>query len=198
MSKLKKLQKLNIEAQCEEGYAEWVGPLMDAFDKEKVPISHMELTQFSIGPNDIKSILNLKTITFLWLNYIEKAVSDADLVPLATQLPLLEHLQLDFGFEVKTPITVNGLVKMVKAGKQLKFLALIGVQNLKVDQKAFENILKAVQSRHNENKLTIQIDGCLNKTTTFDVPDNVQRGAGAYLKIKYSEPVDVYSDFHTY
>ncbi|XP_031617142.1 uncharacterized protein LOC116337005 [Contarinia nasturtii] len=185
LSNLKKLQRLCIEAG-DEIYGKLVGPLMDAFAKEKVPINYLDLSEFSIGPNDIKSILKLKTMKVLLLNNIEKAVTDADLVPLATQLPLLVHLQLDFGEKVKTPITVNGLVKMVKDGKQLKYLALVRVQNLKIDKKAFENILKAVQSRRNENKLTIDINTSSKKTTTFNVPEHVQQASSAHLKIRYS------------
>lgn len=185
LSKMKKLQKLKLDA----GYEIWgksVGPLMDAFDKEKVPLSRLQLSGFLIAPNDIKSILKVKTIKSLVLDEIVKAVSDTDLVPLATQLPMLEHLQLNFGKKVKTPISVNGLAKMAKDGKQLQYIAFVGVENLKIDKKAFENILKAVQCRRNEKKLTIHIVGRSSRTTTFNVPENVQRAASAHLKIRYS------------
>ncbi|XP_031636623.1 uncharacterized protein LOC116349362 [Contarinia nasturtii] len=183
LSKLKKLQKLYFEAGSEE-YGKFFGPLMDAFAKEKVPIGQLEMFNFNIRPKDIKSILKLKTMKILSLNSIEKA-SDADLVPLATQLQLLEHLQLDFT-NVKAPITANGLVNMAADGNQLEYMALINVQNLKIDQKVFENILQAVQSRSNGKKLTIDIVGSYDKTTSFNVPGEIQRAANAHLIINYS------------
>lgn len=159
---------------------------MDAFAKAKVPIERLELIDFLIGPKDIQSILKIKTMKIMVLNKIEKAVNDADLVPLATELPLLEFLQLDFGVKVKKPITVNGLAQMAEDGINLLTLVLAGVQNLKIDEKAFEDILKAVQNRHNQTKLTIYIYGSSKKTSSFDVPENIQQAASQHLKIKYS------------
>lgn len=191
LSKLKKLKQLSLVSGGEV-YSELVGPLMDAFAKKNVPIEELQLFQFSIRPKDIKSILKLKMMKIMTLIQIEGTVSDADLVPLTKQLKLLEHLQLNFDEDITNPISANGLVKMVTAGKHLQFLALIGVQNLKIDQKVFENILKAVQNRRNAKKLTIEIAATYNETSSFNVPESVQQAASAHLKIKYSIQEDEY------
>lgn len=181
LRKLKKLRNLHLVAG-DEIYGVLVGPLMDAFAKEKVPINQLELFDFLIGSKDIKNILKLKTIEILCLSNIEQA-SDADLVPLTDQLPSLKNLQLYFGQKVK--ITLNGLTKMIKDGKQLDYLAMVGVQNLKIDKRAFENLLKVVQSRDIDKKLEIYIAGN-KKTTSFNVPENIQRAGDKNLKIEYS------------
>ncbi|XP_055304391.1 uncharacterized protein LOC129569532 [Sitodiplosis mosellana] len=183
LSKLKKLQKLLIEAG-DETYGKLVAPLMDAFAKDKVPINRLNLREFTIGSKEIKSILKLKTMKIMSLDEVVN-VTDADLVPLTKELPLLENLQLYFGTKARTPITVSGLAKMIKAGKHLDYVALVGVQNLKIDKKAFDDLLKAAQSRGNEKTLTIDIVG-KKKTTSFNVPENIQRAGDKHMKILYT------------
>lgn len=183
LSKLKKLQQLHLSA-CDETYSELAAALTDAFAKAKVPINHLTLREFSIGSKEIKSILKLKTMKILNLEEVGK-VTDADLVPLTKELPLLENLQLYFGSEAKAPITVAGLTEMVKNGKQLDYLGLVGVKNLKIDKKAFDSLLEAARARGNDKKLKIEIFG-EEETTGFNVPDDIQRAGNKHLKIVYT------------
>lgn len=186
LSKLKNLTKLSMDAGCEI-YAKFVGPLMDAFAKQNIQLNHLQLNEFEIGSKDIKSILKIQTIKYLCLNEIDQ-INEADLITLATKLPSLSTLQLDLGSNVKTPITPNGLTKIVKERKKLICMWLVRVQNLKIDQKIFENLLKVARNdrRPNEEKqLFVGIVG-QQRTTSFNVPDAVQKSGNAYLKIKYS------------
>lgn len=182
LSKLRKLQRLYIEAGAEI-YEKLAAPLMDAFAMNNVPINHLNLCEFAIGSKAIKSIIKLKTMKLMSLNEVGN-VTDVDLVPMFTELPLLENVQLHFGVNAKTPITLDGLSKMVRHGKHLTYLALVGIKNLKIDQKAFDGLLKAAQSRGSEKKLKIDIVGN-KKTTTFDVPEDVQRAGNKHLKVSY-------------
>lgn len=183
LSKLKKLQHLYIEAGAEV-YSKLAAPLIDAFAKNGVSIDHLNLCEFSISSKAIKGILKLKMMKVLSLNKVGH-VTDADLVPLFTELPMLENVQLYFGSKAKTPITLDGLGKMVMHGKHLKYLALVGIKNLKIDGlQAFDGLLKAAQSRGNEEKLKIDIVGN-KKTSCFNVPEDIQRAGKKHLKIVY-------------
>ncbi|XP_055304390.1 uncharacterized protein LOC129569531 [Sitodiplosis mosellana] len=182
LGQLKKLKKLYLSAS-DEPYSKLAAPLSDAFAKNNVPIECLSLREFTIGSKEIKSILKLKAMKFLSLDEVGN-VTDADLVPLNKELPLLENLQLYFGTKAKTPITADGLTKMVKDGKHLEYLGLVDIKNLKIDKKAFDDLLKAAQSRGNEKTLTIEIIGN-KKTTSFNVPEDVQRDGGKHLKIEY-------------
>lgn len=183
LSKLKKLRKLYLTAS-DEIYAKSAAPLLDAFAKNKLPIDWLDLLEFSIDSKAIQSTLKLKAMKFLRLDAIGN-VTDADLVPLTKELPLLENIQLYFGAKAKTPITVNGLAKLVKSGKHLTYLALVDIKNLKIDKKAFDSLLKAAQSRGSEKKLEIDIFGIKN-TTSFNVPENVRRSGSQHLSIEYT------------
>lgn len=183
LSKLKKLQDLQLEAGAEV-YEKLAAPLMDAFAKDKVSLKCLNLSEFSIGSKEIKSILKLKTIKILSLDLVGN-VTNADLVTLVKELALLENLQLYFGRGAKTPITVDGLTKMIKDGKNLDYIGLVSVPKLKIDKKAFDNLLKAAQSRNNNKKIQIDIIGA--NSSSFNVPENIQRAASKYLTIKYTE-----------
>lgn len=190
LKKLKKLKRLSLDAG-DELYAKWVGPLMDAFAKEKVQLDRLQLNDFSIRSKDIKSILKIKTMEVMVLGTIEQA-NEADVIAMATEMPELATLHLYFGSKVTKPISINGLMKIVKDRKKLSYIALIGVQNLRIDQKAFQNLLKLAQNRRNgdggdanEKSLFIDIFGN-KKTTSFNVPDAMQKASKGILVVRYS------------
>lgn len=183
LSKLKTLTALILNAGYET-YAKLVGPLMDSFAKQKVPIEHIDLTYFEINAKDIRSMAKLKTIKDLILHEV-KHVSDADLIFVVNELPLLINLQLYFENATKAKLTVDGLAKMIKNGKQLRLITLSGVKGLKIDRSAFDKLAKAAQARKADNKLTIDIVGHAN-TTKFNVPDSIQQASSTHLVIDYS------------
>lgn len=191
LSKLKKLKRLNLYAG-DKIYAKLIGPLVDAFAKGNVPINRLELRDFSIKSKDIQSILKLKAMQILSLDTV-KDVSDTDLIALTTQLKELTNLHLYLDTAAKTKITINGLTKMIKNGKKLDYFALVSVKNLKIGKKAFESLLKAAQSRGHGEKLTIDIVGH-NRTSSFIVPENIQRAGNAYLTIKFTYASDSESE----
>lgn len=167
LGKLKKLKKLSFDAR-HGPYAAYAGPLMDKFVKEHVLIDQLELSGFSINDNDIKSIVNLKTLEVLTLQQVGPIPSDY-LVELATKLPLLNHLQLFFGDDIETPITPDTLAKMIVGGKKLKYLALSGRTTPKINRKEFEMLAKAAEYRTEQNMITIDIVG-RNFTTQIQFP----------------------------
>lgn len=191
LSKLKKLKKLSLNAG-EELYAKSLGPLMDAFAKEKIQLDQLQLSEFSIRSKDIKSILKVKTMEIMVLGTIEQA-NEADVIAMATEMPKLSTLHLYFGSKVKNPISINGLMEIVKNRKKLNYIALIDVQNLKIDQKAFQSLLKVardrrdsgVGGRNDEKRLFIDIYGN-KKTTSFNVPDAMRKSGKGILEIRYS------------
>lgn len=197
LSKLKQLKKLRLNAGYEI-YGKLLGPLMDAFAKEKIQLDQLELSDFLIRSKDIKSLLKIKSMEIMVLNAIEQA-DEADVIAMATEMPQLSTLHLYFGKKVKNPVTIDGLTKIVKERKKLTYLALIDVQNLKIDQKVFQNLLKVAQNRRgggggssgsstsgeNEKRLFIDIYGN-KKTTSFNVPDAMQKSAEGIFKIRYS------------
>lgn len=185
LSKLKKLKKLAMNAG-DEIYGKLIGPLMDAFAKEKIALDQLELNDFQIGSKDIRSILKIKTIIVLSLNEIEQ-VTEADLVALATEMPALTTLHLNLGPKAKKPMTVNGLIKIVKDRKKLGYMSLIDVQNLKIDQTSYEKLLEVAQVHHrgtNKEKFLIDIVGH-QRTTSFNVPNAVQKSGHAFLEVRY-------------
>lgn len=184
LSQLKKLKKLAIDAGYET-YAKLVGPLMDAFLKQKVAINQLELNDFTINTNDIKSIANLKTLEIITLDQVGK-ISSADLIALTTKLPVLNTLHLYFRYNIETPISVDTLAKMIKGGTKLEYLGLVGVRNINIKQKEFEMLAKAAQSRAEAKKITIQIIGC-KSTTHFEVPQSIQQTNMKQLKIVYDD-----------
>lgn len=102
-------------------------------------------------------------------------------------LPLLVELQLYFGYGIEKVVTVDGLVEMIQNAKHLGFLALVGVRNLRIDQAVFEKLLNVVQIENEE--LTINIIGC-KTTTSFNVPENIQKANAKRLVIEYEEDDD--------
>lgn len=187
LAELKQLKKLQLYAGWET-YAKLVAPLMDAFTKRKVALDELNLREFKIGSKEIKAICNLKTLEELSLHTIGN-VTNADLLSLS-ELPLLTDLVLHFGHRsTAASLSVDTLIKMVQSAKQMSGIALVGVRKLKIDQKEYEILLKAAESRNVGTKLTIQIVGC-KKTTGFNVPENIQRKNIDRLKIVYDADDD--------
>lgn len=191
LSKLKQLKKLSLIAGWET-YGKLVGPLMDAFEKEKIQLDELELIEFSIRSKDIKSLLKMKSMEVMMLGEIVQA-NEAEVVAMATELPELSILHLYFDPKVKNPITVNGLVEIVKNRKKLTYIGLVGVQNLKIDQNAYQNLLEVAQNRRdggggsggvNEKQLFIDIFGD-EKSSSFNVPPAMQKSGDEILKIRY-------------
>lgn len=187
LAKLKKLKKLSLDAGYET-YGKLLAPLIDAFVKGKVALDELDVGDFVIGSKEIKSITKLNTLEVLWLDTVEGATVQ-DLVSLTTNLPQLKNLRLYFRYRSSAPMTFDGLMKMVKAAKQLEYLILVGIRNLKIKQKEFAALLKAVQSRGAEKRLLIQIIGC-KSTTSFTVPETIQQACAKELKFVYAEDQD--------
>lgn len=185
LAKLKKLTHFTMDVGYEE-YAELIGPLADAFSKANVPLEKLDFCDVYIDSKDIKSINKLKTMKRLLLNEMRN-VKETDLISLTANLPLLVELQLYFGYGIDKVITVDGLVEMIKNAKHLGFLALMGIRNLRIDQEAFEKVLNAVQIQQEE--LTIHINGC-KTTTSFNVPENIQKANAKRLVIVHEEDDD--------
>lgn len=183
LSKLKKLKQLALDA-CDEMYAKLLGPLMDAFVKAGVALEHLDVRDFEITSKVIKSIQQMTSMKQLFLNQIGKGATEADLLGLTTKLPLLSNLQFYFRSDKRTPLTASGLAKMVQAGKHLEYLALVGVQNMKIDRKIFEHLLKIVNDRDAEKKLIIDISGCPS-TCGLNVPQDLLQANYKHLEMRY-------------
>lgn len=186
LAKLNKLKKLSIDAGYET-YGKLLAPLIDAFVKGKVALEELDVRDFEIGSKEIKSIAKLNTLTLLWLDTIESVLT-SDLVSLTTNLPLLNNLRLHSKLSNRStaPMTINGLIEMVKAAKKLEYLIFDGMRNLNINQKEFAALLKAVQSRGAEKRLLIQIIGC-KSTTSFTVPETIQKACAKELKFVYMD-----------
>lgn len=183
LSKLKTLKALTIvlSTSCNR-YKTFTAPLVDAFFNEKVLIEELELRNFVISSEDIKSILNLKTLNKICLQKISYTSED-DLVTLPTQLPLLNSLKLDFGFS--QGITLDCLVNLVKAGKQLEYIELKGMTSSSIKQEIFDILLQEIQVREEKRNLTICIEG-RKCTLNIDVPPKLQKSNSKPLKIDVS------------
>lgn len=87
-----------------------------------------------------------------------------------------------------TAITIDDLVNMIKNAKHLEFLALVDVRNIRIDQAVFKywfkQLLNLVQIEKEE--LTINISGC-KTTTSFNVPENIQKANAKCLVIEYEK-----------
>ena len=74
----------------------------------------------------------------------------------------------------------------VKSGKHIDYIALVGVQNLKIDKTAFDGLIKAAKKRGNEKKLTIDIYGS-GTTSSFNVPEHIQKAGSKHLEILFTK-----------
>lgn len=187
LGNLKKLKELGLDAAC-KAYSKLVIPLMDAFAKSNIALDQLELRNFAINADDIRSISNMKTIKVLILSKVT-CVANADLISLTTTLPLLSKLHLYFGIETKIPLTTNGLVKMVEGGQTLTYVALFRARNMKFDEKVFENLLKAVESRMEQKRVIIDVCGC-QWTCSFNVPQSVLQANTNKLVFRYEDDME--------
>lgn len=187
LAKLRKLTHLTLDASY-EAYAELIGPLADAMSKAKAraPFEKLDLSGVYIDSKDIPSICKLVTLKRLLLNDMRN-VTDTDLISLTASLPLLAELQLYFGYGIDKAITVDTLVQMIENAKDLEFLALIGIRNLRINQTAFEKMLDTVPVER--KKLTIHVIGC-KTTTNVNVPENIRNSNEKRLVIVHTEDDD--------
>ncbi len=167
---LKKLKQLLINTK-NETYTKSIASLMTGFSQEKVALEAVHLRNLSIYPEEIRSFTNLKAITSIVLHEIE-ACSDNDVISLATALPSLHLLVLHFLCNRRNHFSVNGLISVLKAGKELQYIHLNAVQRFRIDQTVYEQLVEVVESRwlsRNIKNLFIQICAC-NCTSALDVP----------------------------
>lgn len=184
LAKLKKLTNLTLDASY-EAYAELIGPLADALTKAKTraPMEKLDLRGVYIDSKDIQSICKMTTLKRLLLNEMRN-VTETDLISLTANLLSLVELQIYLVYGVEKVMTVDGLVQMIKNTKNLEFLDLIGIRNLRIDQAAFEKMLHALQNER--KKLTMQIIGC-KTTTSVNVPENIRKDNDKRLVIVHTE-----------
>lgn len=106
----------------------------------------------------------MKVMEKIILMAIEQ-INEAEVVALATELPALTTLHLYFDSKVEKPITIDGLTKIVENRKKLTYIALVDVQYLTIDQRAFENLQKVAENRRGENgeKLVVNQSSAIRK-----------------------------------
>lgn len=161
-----------------------IAPLMAAFSEKRLNLDHLHLECLPIHSDDIKSILNLKTLKILYLGEI-KSVSKDDFVSLVIELPLLSDLSIEFKLDDQL-ISTTTLVNMVNCGKQLNKIELINVQNLKIDEKVFKALIGAASVRASSKKLIINVIGD-NDALVINVPRDVQHASRKQLQINHKQ-----------
>lgn len=160
--------------------------------KEKVHIVRLGLSDLHKF-DDIKSILKLKTLKYLHLIFEQiEGGFDQYVESIATGLPSLLSLVLFFIRSQETPLTADGLVKLVTTGKQLENIRCRGIKDLKINQEQYEAMLKAVQSRQKKKKLCIHM---FIRGASVDVPESIQQANREQLEINLYHNVTVVSSW---
>lgn len=190
LSRLKKLKTLHLNTK-NETYTKSIAALMNALAEEKVALEVAYLRNFSIYPEDVRSFNNLKTITAIVWHEIA-ACSDDDLISIVRGLPSLNTLMLHFSCNNRNHFTVYGLISVVKAGKELRYVHLNGVQNFRIDQIVNDKLAEAVKSQwmfRDMKKLFIQICAC-KCTSSLDIPIGIRREYAKlfWYTIDFTEP----------
>ncbi|XP_031625345.1 uncharacterized protein LOC116342020 [Contarinia nasturtii] len=170
LSKLKKLKTLYISSHnCEKSMSK----LMNEFSKEKIPLENCSIHFASISSDDINSLMNLKTVRVAELGKILQ-MTDANLLVLTSELPLLSKLILKFIQNSSAKFTVNGLIKMVQLGNSLTWFCLYGDFILKVTEDDYKSLLKAVQKRIEADQMySLHINIACNSKIDFNVPRRI-------------------------
>lgn len=179
---LKKLKRFHY-SMLQYYKIDFIASLMTAFSKANVHLNYLHLKGKSINFNDIKSILNLKELEYLHLEYIE--CDSHDLVSLVRDLPLLSTIELEFAFKSLFPVI--DLVNMVKVGKQLHKIEFYQ-KYFEINQKTFEELVEAASNRLNQETLIIGLNN-LAFNTKIDVPDDVQYTNRHQLQITFKNSV---------
>ncbi|XP_055322566.1 uncharacterized protein LOC129578285 [Sitodiplosis mosellana] len=185
---LKKLKKLFLNISSYKKYR--VHRLANEFSKKNIPIETLELTACSIISKDFISLTNLKTLQRVYLAKVERA-TDADLITLATELPLLSNLTLSFEYTKEIKITANGLASMIELGKRLKYIGFNGFHQVQLNEAAYELWLKLARSSGREETLVIKMDKY--GETSFIVPSHILQENEAQLKIICGRDVSPWS-----
>lgn len=154
-------------------------------------ITHLEIKEFTFKKPAIDTISELKSLQHLTLTGMFDC-EKTEFVSLVTALPLLTSLTftLDSCCSLKChsrDVNFNVMKSIVEAGKELNVLKLLHVRLIRIDGKAYAELLKVLEKRVRKEKLLIAIDGC-GSTTGFDVPMHVQSANEKCLEIGY----DVY------
>ncbi|XP_031627814.1 uncharacterized protein LOC116343737 [Contarinia nasturtii] len=158
LTRLKKLTLLHLDIMYVE-YTDLkpIPKLMEALSNENIPLEKLELQEFSIDSDDIVSLTSLKTLRYIKLAKVVR-MTDADLIALTAELPLLSSLHFNFPFENAASITGNGLFRMVQLGNQLEHVSLDGNCKIEVTTKSYQALLKAGQSADRQKKIAINIE----------------------------------------
>lgn len=191
LSKLKKLKHLVLNTG-NETYLKNFSSLMSALSEAKAPLEVVYLRSFSINSEDMRCFKGLKSITMIDMHEMANCSGD-DLLNLVHDLPSLNILMLRFDNNKRNQISVDDLVSIVKAGRELQVIHLRGVRNFRINQSVYEKLAEAVKSQwvFREMKLLhIQICAC-KCTTNLDIPMYIRQEYSKkfWFSVDVTEPV---------
>lgn len=181
LAKLKSLKQLSVHTG-DGNYSIHASALANELSTKRVAIDLLCLDTFEIVSHDLRNILKLNALKKLALVSMER-LNDSELKLIAKQLTLLEKLRIDIDFNEKAMISNSGLVDMIRCAKNLTYLGLNGIRNIKIDQNTFNSMVSAVKQRK-IGSLKIAIIGC-RTTTEFNVPQKIQLEHRSMLQIDY-------------
>lgn len=161
-------------------YGRYADALARRLSMCQVNIEYLYLESFQIYRKDLMNILKLNHLQRLVLDTMEE-LTDDDLVTIAIKLPSLKQLRIEVDYNVNSLISVNGLLVMIRYAKILKYLGLIGIRNMNIDQEIFEALAARVAQRGNV-ALKIGISGC-RSTTQLNVPKHIQLEHRSVLQV---------------
>lgn len=150
-----------------KNFEKFIPTLLEKLSNENIPIEDLSLEGFSFDVDVIGSLVNLKTLRHIKLNAVT-GIKDTDLVILIAKLPLLSRLVLSLK---EATLTVGGLKEVLKLGKQLEYLLLLGDYSFKLMEGDFKLLLKVAKNANRKKRLAICF-GCSAKLD-FQVPADV-------------------------
>lgn len=186
LKNLKKLMVVDFEIMTADGLVEGI--------EQKAPnLIHLELKNIIFKTSTLKTISRMKNLQHMTLSGIFGCVK-AEIVLMVASLLYLKTLSLTFQ-NCASPrcqsryVKFNTLKEILEAGKQLNLIKLLGVREVTIDEKGYEQLLDVLQKDNRNERLLIVIEGC-RATTSFNVPLYVQSANVKCMRIDYE--VDQY------
>lgn len=184
---LKNLRKLIITGSMTRSINS-AKPILESI-KHNIPgLIHIELKEFMLRKQYLQIVSQMESLQHITMMGIFDCLK-SEIVSMVAALPSLITLTLAFenccSPNCRSRNVDFGIVKdIVEAGKKLNSLKFVDAIEMRIDGDGYAKLLDILKGNNRTERLTIAIEGC-RKTTTFDVPMEVQKANDECLRIDY-------------
>lgn len=180
LAELKSLKVLSLHTGAGD-YSVYASELANILSNTKeIKLEFLCFESFAIDRQDLHNILTLKTLEKLVLVSMDE-LNNSDLVMIAQHLPSLQQLRIDTEYSDRTVFNIIGLMTMIECAKNLTFLGVNGIRDIKIDENTFMELVAVAKK---SLPLKLAFIGC-KTTTEFNVPHEIQSKHRSELRIDY-------------